>query len=194
MFHDRPRRGRSAAPPSIMTDPDDRALVSRIITGGDEAAFRVLYQRHTPALYRTAVRLTDDRDGTAEDFVHDAWLRAAERWAEFAWRSSLRTWLTGILLNRVREARRQWARQAEHELPADLADDCQAPDDRLDLEAAVGRLPPGFRSAIVLHDIEGFTHEEIASLCQIEVGTSKSQLSRARRALRRWLEPRWSVS
>ncbi|MBM4188401.1 MAG: RNA polymerase sigma factor [Gemmatimonadetes bacterium] len=175
-------------------DQSDRELVTRVVATGDEAAFRALYQRHTPTLYRTAVRLTDDRDGTAEDFVHDTWIRASERWAEFEWRSSLRTWLTGILLNRVREARRRWARQPTDELVTDISTDCPEPDDRLDLEAAVAKLPAGYRSAIVLHDVEGFSHEEIASLCSIDVGTSKSQLSRARRALRRWLEPRWSTT
>ncbi|MDX2122457.1 MAG: sigma-70 region 4 domain-containing protein, partial [Gemmatimonadota bacterium] len=62
-------------------------------------------------------------------------------------------------------------------------------DDRLDLQAAVAALPPGYREAIVLHDIEGYTHEDIAMITGRDVGTSKSQLSRARRLLRRWLVP-----
>lgn len=177
-----------------MTEPNDRALVERVIAHRDETAFRLLYQRHTPVLYRIAVRLTDDHDGSAEDFVHDTWIRASDRWREFAWRSSLRTWLTGILINRIREARRQWARHQTESLTPDLAVDCPDPDQRLDLEAAVATLAPGYRSAIVLHDVEGFTHDEIASLLGTDVGTSKSQLSRARRALRRWLEPRWSAT
>ncbi|MFN0180779.1 MAG: RNA polymerase sigma factor [Gemmatimonadales bacterium] len=177
-----------------MTDPADRDLLQRIIATGDEAAFRRLYQRHTPALYRMAIRLTDDRDGAAEDLVHDTWIRASERWGEFAWRSALATWLGGILLNRVREARRQWTRHPTDPLLGDEAEPLEAPDDRLDLEAAIARLPPGYRTAVVLHDIEGYDHAEIASLLGIDIGTSKSQLSRARRALRRWLEPRWSPS
>lgn len=176
-----------------MTEPSDQSLLERVITGGDEAAFRALYRRHTPALYRAAVRLTDDRDGSAEDFVHDTWLRASDRWREFGWKSSLRTWLTGILLNRIREARRAWNR-APNDPFADLAGEPLPLDLRLDLADAVSRLPPGYRAAIVLHDIEGYQHEEIADLLGIEVGTSKSQLSRARRALRGWLEPDWSES
>ena len=172
-----------------MREVPDRRLVDRIRRHGDEASFRALYQRHSPALFRLAVRLTDDRDGMAEDFVHDTWIRASERWAEFGWRSSLRTWLAGILLNRIREARRAWARHPTESL-AEFAQDLEPLDERLDLERAMSQLPAGYRTAVVLHDIEGFTHEEIASLLGVEVGTSKSQLSRARRALRPWLEPR----
>jgi len=176
-----------------VTDPTDRALLERVIASGDEAAFRDLYRRHTPALYRVAVRLTEDRDGSAEDLVHDTWLRASDRWSEFAWRSSLRTWLTGILLNRIREARRAWDR-AGGEAFAEPAQEPAPLDLGLDLADALARLPAGYRAAVVLHDVEGYQHDEIADLLGIEIGTSKSQLSRARRALRGWLAPDWSES
>jgi RNA polymerase sigma-70 factor (ECF subfamily) len=164
--------------------------VGLVLAHRDEAAFRQLYRRHTPALYRIASRLTQDRDNQAEEIVHDAWLRAAERWASFGWRSSLRTWLIGILLNRLREAHRSWRREPLDSLDGDIAEAAPARvEDRLDLEAAVRRLPPGYRAVLILHDIEGHTHEEIADLLGLEAGTSKSQLSRARRAVRRWLDP-----
>lgn len=173
-----------------MSEPSDRALVDAVLERGDERAFRLLYRRHTPRLYRVALRLTDDRGGVAEDLVHDAWLRAAAKFGSFEWRSSLATWLTGFLINRVREARREWAREAgsataltEVEArPVEL-------DERLDLREAIAALPPGFRAAVVLHDVEGYTHDDIAALLGIDAGTSKSQLSRARQSLRRWLEP-----
>lgn len=62
-------------------------------------------------------------------------------------------------------------------------------DDGLDLREAIAALPDGYRAALVLHDVEGYTHDDVASLLGIDVGTSKSQLARARRSLRRWLEP-----
>lgn len=89
----------------------DRELVEAVLKSGDEQAFRLLYRRHTPKLYRVAVRLTDDRGGVAEDLVHDSWIRAAAKFGTFEWRSSLATWLTGFLINRVRELRRNWARE-----------------------------------------------------------------------------------
>ncbi|MEZ4589352.1 MAG: RNA polymerase sigma factor [Gemmatimonadales bacterium] len=171
--------------------PTDRELVGSILATGDEAAFRALYRRHTPALYRTAVRLTEDRGGVAEDLVHDTWLRAAERLAGFEWRSALATWLTGILFNRVREIRREWTRRDAVSL--DLAPEPPAlprsEEDRIDLERAIAELPPGYRAAVLLYDVEGFSHEEVAEILGIDVGTSKSQLSRARRRLRWWLGP-----
>lgn len=173
-----------------MTDsPPDRALVAAVLATGDERAFRLLYQRHTPRLYRMAVRLTGDRGGIAEDLVHDTWVRASAGLAGFAWRASLGTWLTGILINRAREQYREWAGEAGPPMTEPAADAPVPLDDRLDLQAAVAALPPGYREAIVLHDIEGYTHEDIAVITGRDVGTSKSQLSRARRLLRRWLVP-----
>jgi RNA polymerase sigma-70 factor (ECF subfamily) len=169
----------------------DRALVTRVIEGRDEWAFRALYARHTTALYAMAMRLTAE-PADAEDAVHDAWVRAIEALPRFEWRSSLRTWLTSILLNRLREV----DRQERHTVPID--DDLAAGEplvelpravDPLDLEAAIRALPAGYRRVLVLHDIEGFTHEDIAALLGVTAGTSKSQLAHARRHVRRTLSP-----
>jgi RNA polymerase sigma-70 factor (ECF subfamily) len=126
----------------------------------------------------------------AEDLVHDTWLRAVGSFVRFGWQSSLRTWLTGILLNRLRELRRA----AHLEVPIDEAIGAIGEGgviaetaDPIDLERAVMALPPGFRDVLVLHDVEGFTHAEIGLMLGIQPGTSKSQLARARRALRRRL-------
>ncbi len=173
-----------------MTDPSDRELVAAVLNQGDERAFRVLYRRYTPRLYRVALRLTEDRGGVAEDVVHDTWLRAAAKFGSFEWRSSLATWLTGFLINRVRELQREWAREGGS--VTGLPDAESRPvhlDERLDLREAIAALPPGYRAAVVLHDVEGYTHDDIATLLGIDAGTSKSQLSRARQSLRRWLEP-----
>ncbi|MEZ4415502.1 MAG: RNA polymerase sigma factor [Gemmatimonadota bacterium] len=170
----------------------DRELVSAVLDGGDERAFRTLYRRYTPQLHRIALRLTEDREGVAEDVVHDTWVRAVERLSTFGWRSSLGTWLTGVLINRVREQWRAWGRVewAPLERIAEPAVRAVAHEARVDLDRAITALPPGYRAAVVLHDVEGYSHEETARLLNIDVGTSKSQLSRARRRLREWLEPK----
>lgn len=171
-----------------MTPDDDQALVEAVLQRGDERAFTVLYGRHTPVLYGLALRLTGGRDADAEDVVHDAWVRAAERLGEFEWRSALATWLSGFVVRRWREVARQRSRRDE--IPIDDAglsvDDrrLEGTFDRLVLEQAVAALAAGYREVLVLHDVYGYTHDEIAAMLGVETGTSKSQLSRARRALR----------
>lgn len=138
-------------------------------------------------LYAFALRLQGDAD-EANDVVQEAWIRAVRALGGFAWKSSLRTWLSGIVLNCCRE--RWMARGESLELVPDLL---PAPVDhadlRVDLERAIASLPTGYRTVVVLHDIEGYTHEEIAAHLGVEPGTSKSQLARARRELRARLVP-----
>lgn len=166
----------------------DRRLVHRVIQRGDQRAFGALYDRHTTYLYRLALRLTGGNQADANDLVHDAWVRATPRLASFQWKAQLRTWLAGFVINAAREQRRAGA----DEVPLD--DDIVASEpvpvgdfERVDLERALSALPAGFRQVLVLHDVEGYTHEEIGDLLGIEPGTSKSQLSRARAAMRRLL-------
>ena len=166
---------------------EDRRLVEAFLGRGDEVAFRALYRRHSPSLYRLAVRLVGTAGSDAEDVIQDTWLRAARGLAGFRWDSSLRSWLCGIAINRGREELRRRARPGTS--VDDRLDDLAAaasarPERRIDLERAVSRLPDGYRTVLVLHDIEGHTHEEIARHLEIDPGTSKSQLSRARRRLR----------
>jgi RNA polymerase sigma-70 factor, ECF subfamily len=169
----------------MIDEDDDRILVSRFLARRDEAVFRALYRRHSPFLYRFLLRLTGGRAAEAEEGVQETWIRAVEGLGGFAWRSSLKTWLAGIAIHWSRERARRLRR--EESLPDEEA--VPAPPirreiERLDLERAVAALPAGYREALVLHDVEGYTHDEVARLRGIEVGTSKSQLSRARRALR----------
>ena len=120
-------------------------------------------------------------------------MRAAPRLADFRWESALPTWLAGILVRCSQEARRSrsrseeldaWERVEEREARAHPPDGGRAWRTRIDLERALAALPDGFREVLVLHDVEGYTHEEIAALLAIETGTSKSQLSRARSRVR----------
>lgn len=165
---------------------DDGELIRRIADGGDESAFRALYARHTPAVFGLLCRLVG-RAPDATDLMQETWLRAVRHLSLFRGQSAFRTWLTGIALNCYRE----WRRKHTREVPASDADVRPARLARGDEIAAINQvlasLPYEHREAIVLHDIEGFTHEEIAAALEIEPGTSKSRLSRARRAFReRW--------
>lgn len=164
-----------------------------MVSHGDERAFGALYDRHTPAMYGLALRLSGGHEPEAREILHDAWVRAAERFGAFEWRSALRTWLCAFVIRRSQEIARAEARDAGppiEELRLASDDDLLLGTvDRVDLERAVAGLADGYRQVFVLHDVEGYTHEEIAGLLEIEPGTSKSQLSRARRALRRALDP-----
>ncbi len=171
-----------------MSETDDRALVDDLLHRGDERAFAVLYARHTPVLFGLALRLSGGRDGEAQDVVHDAWVRAVERLATFEWRSELATWLCGFVVLRWRELAREQGRRDE--VPIDdaglSAEDrrLEGTFDRLVLEQAVAGLAAGYREVLLLHDVYGYTHAEIGTMLGVEAGTSKSQLARARRALR----------
>jgi RNA polymerase sigma-70 factor (ECF subfamily) len=169
----------------------DRALVEAFLDTREESAFAALYRRHTPQLMGLAVRLLGGVVAEAEDAVQETWSRAVPQLASFRWEAALSTWLSAILVRHCHERRRASARVAE---PADIEIDVSYQDqsliataDRVDLTRAIAGLPDGFRFVLVLHDIEGYTHEEIAALAGIHVGTSKRQLSRARAALRRRL-------
>ena len=166
----------------------DRELAELVVQQGDEDAFRVLYRRHTPAVYRFVLRLLGGNVQEAEDVIQETWMRAARGLEGFRWKSALKSWLTGIALNRVREMARKKKRSlvevgGEWETPAAASD----PGQRIDLDRALELLPPGFRTVLVLHDVEGYTHQEIGSRLGITDGTSKSQLHGARKAMRRWL-------
>jgi RNA polymerase sigma-70 factor, ECF subfamily len=164
-----------------------------VVERGDERAFGTLYQRYTPALYALAFRLTGRDQPEAEEIVHDAWVRAVERLGSFEGRSTLRVWLSGFVVNRWRELARAGARDAGppiEDLSLGVEDGAlRGTFERIELERVIAALPAGYRQVFVLHDVEGYSHDEIAGLLDIAAGTSKSQLSRARRELRRALAP-----
>ena len=171
---------------TTLIQKSDQVLVEKYLRGQDEMSFRDLYRRHTPGLYALALRLCGS-EAEAQDAIQEAWIRACNAFSGFQWRSSLKTWLTGILINCVRELSRK--RRHEEQLP----DDCPAtitllPGERINLEQAIAGLPRGYRHVLELHDVKGYTHEEISVLLDISVGTSKSQLHHARRAIRTVLQ------
>lgn len=172
-----------------MQTREDRELAERVSDDGDEGAFRALYDRHTPRLLRFAYRLLGGGDlHSAEDVVQETWIRAARGLRSFQWRSRFDVWLQGIALNVAREVLRQsrdhLSLQPERDAPTHPPTDSAG---RVDLDRALGRLSERCRTVLVLHDLEGYTHPEIAGLLGIAVGTAKSHLHDARSKLERYL-------
>ncbi len=172
-------------PRPALAQQTDRELVEDVVIDGDERAFRELYGRHTPRLYQLVLRLTGSQQD-AEDVVQEAWLRAVEAAAHFRWESAFTTWLTGIAINRFRELLRKRNSSPVVALEG-IAEPVMRADsvgERVDLERALSLLPQGYRTVLILHDLEGYRHEEIAQHLGIATGTSKSQLFHARRHVR----------
>jgi RNA polymerase sigma-70 factor (ECF subfamily) len=176
-----------------MTAPTDAELIQRILERADEAAFRVLYRRHAPRLYQLHLRFAGGVVAEAEDLLQATWIRVARLLSAFRKDEALAPWLRGVAVNVAREWLRRRRREDDRHADVDpdiLAIESGHPDDRIDLDDAIAALPAGFRAVLVLHDVEGFSHEEIAAQLGVAIGTSKSQLFDARHAMRRLLSPR----
>lgn len=154
---------------------------------GDPAAIRDLYRRYAPRVYAVVRRLAGD-DALAEDWAQEAWVRAFRALPGFRGDARFSTWLHRIAVNSALHGRRWRERRAGREV--DLAADGERTtrsDEvvlRISLQRALDGLPTGMRQIVVLHDVEGYTHEEIGELLGIAPGTSKSQLFKARARLR----------
>ena len=177
------------------TEPADVQLVLAIRRDRSDEAFTVLYRRHTKRALQTAWRILGGLDREAEDAVQDAWVRAMGALGEWRGDAEFGAWFRGIVAHVAIDAVRRRTRFAFDAVDASdgrsngvAAAECPL-GDRLDLESAIASLAPGYRAVLVLHDIEGFTHGEIAARLGITEGTSKGQLFKARRAVRARLEP-----
>lgn len=165
---------------------EERNLVERA-RSGDRLAMSRLYEAHARRVYSVVRRLAGD-DHLAEDLSQEAWIRAFEKLHLFRGDASFGTWMyrlaTNVALNRLRRRGRRPDVEAEAELPTSV----RAPDDgiltRRALSGALDRLAPGYRQVLVLHDVEGWTHQEIAEELNVTAGTSKSQLHKARARMR----------
>ena len=167
----------------------DRDLVEAVLDLGDEQAFRELYRRHTPRLLGFVSRLIVRPDPEYEDVIQETWIRAYDRLGQFRWQSTFSTWLLGIGLNVARDSLRR--SRKTRTVPEERLADCQGAhlthETRIDIEHAIRMLPDDCRMVLVLHDVEGMKHHEIATRLGIPVGTTKSRLFRARRMIRDWL-------
>ena len=170
---------------------DDRKLVEEFLESKSEEVFRKIFRRHSSALYLLAIRLTGGKEADAQDLIQEMWIQACRSFHKFRWKSKLRTWLSGILVNCFRDSSKKRIRKNEIDMPKEIGGrDNNRPSQTLYLEKIIESLPVGYRRVIVLHDIEGYTHEEISRLLGINIGTSKSQLFHARKSVRKSLETR----
>lgn len=180
-------------PPPIAMTPaatSDSALIAAAINGA-EPAFRELFRRHTPHLLQFVTRVLGASRADAEDVVQDTWLRAYPALVTFRNDSSFSTWLCSVGLRAALDSMRRGKRHmADTLFEEDAWSDSPSTEDRMDIETAIARLAPGYRMVLVLHDVEGFTHEEIALQLGIAPGTSKAQLFKARRVMRALLTGR----
>ena len=171
----------------------DAQLVARCIAG-DRSAERALYDAHVDRVFRIAYRLAGDSD-LAQDFTQETFIRAFSRLSQYRGDASLSTWLhtiaTSVSLNGMRSVTRLRSRSTPiddvPELPA--ATERSSPHDlRERLHRSIDALSVKLRPVFVMHDVEGYTHEEIANTLGIPVGTSKARLFDARAKLRAALE------
>lgn len=158
---------------------------------GDHAAYEELYRRYVGRVYAIIFRLEPD-EALAEELTQDAFIKAWRGLEGFRGESALSTWLYRLAVNVVLGHRRAAGRRGRRFLATDDVEAFASPRAAtppesglaMDLEYAISGLPPGARAVFVLHDVEGFPHEEIGTLLGIATGTSKAQLFRARRLLR----------
>ncbi len=171
---------------------DDAELVDALRNDRSDLAFGALYDRHTPRAFQTAWRILGGDSHLAEDAVQDAWVRAVANLGNWSRREAFGAWLRGIAAHVAIDILRR-ERRLDFSDDVDTLALAQTPMrdvELIDLESAIAALAPGYRAVLVLHDVEGFTHEEIAEQLGITSGTSKGQLFKARRAVRARLATR----
>ncbi|MEP6491498.1 MAG: RNA polymerase sigma factor [bacterium] len=160
---------------------------------GDVQAFEALYRSNAAAIYALCRRMLGDEQ-QARELVQDVFVHAWERLTSFRGHSSLATWLhrlaVNVVLERLRSSKRDALRLIDD--PDEAAFGSRSMDGqidaRMDLDRAVAQLPGGARAVFVLHDMQGYSHDEISQMTGIAPGTARAQLFRARRALARLLD------
>jgi RNA polymerase sigma-70 factor (ECF subfamily) len=180
----------------------DRGSVSdntlaREAANGDMTAFERLYERHNRRVYSLCLRMTQNV-AEAEDLAQEAFIQLFRKIGSFRGDSAFTTWLHRLTVNQVlmhfRKRRVKVERTTDDgEAPVQIVRGTEKPNampvlDRIALDRALAQLPPGYRTVFVLHDVEGHEHEEIAKMLNVAVGTSKSQLHKARLKLRSLLK------
>ncbi|MDQ3674031.1 MAG: sigma-70 family RNA polymerase sigma factor [Gemmatimonadota bacterium] len=166
---------------------NESQLIARVIAG-DRLAGRALYDAHAPRVYSLAYRLSGDPE-KAREVTQDTFIRAFSRLSQFRGDAALMTWLHRIVVSVVSNSRRTDIRFGR-EVALDEASliETTAPESDPDLKEciarAVDRLSEAYRTTLIMHDIEGYTHAEIAGILGVPEGTSKSRLSAARAQLR----------
>ena len=164
----------------------ERQLI-RLAADGDARAIRTLYDRYAPRVYAVVRRIAAD-DDLAQDYAQEAWIRAIRALPTFRGDARFSTWLHRIAVNAALQSLRKADTRAKREERSseDVAVGPGHADSLLQkrLERALDALPEGMREVLILHDVEGYTHEEIGDVLGVTSGTSKSQLFKARAKMR----------
>jgi RNA polymerase sigma-70 factor (ECF subfamily) len=194
----------SGAWPQIPMHPSDSGDLSdyelaRTSANGDMEAFAQLYQRHNRRVYALCLRMAANV-AEAEDLVQDVFIQLFRKIGSFRGEAAFTTWLHRLAVNQVlmhfrKRAVRKEQTTEDDEMPVQVAVGTENPRrmpviDRMELDRAIAQLPRGYRTVFALHDVEGYEHEEIARMLGCSVGTSKSQLHKARMKLRGLLKQR----
>ena len=170
----------------------DYAL-AQAASSGDIPAFEELYGRHNRRVYSLCLRMTQNQS-EAEDLAQEVFIQLFRKIGSFRGESAFTTWLHRLTVNQVlmhfrKRGVRMEQTTEDGETPIQVVHGTENPMqmpvvDRIAIDKAIGQLPPGYRTVFVLHDVEGHEHEEIARMLGCSVGTSKSQLHKARMKLR----------
>jgi RNA polymerase sigma-70 factor, ECF subfamily len=183
-------------PIDIASVADDAGHLDGVVQraqAGDVQAFELLYRQHAPAVHALCRRMVAD-ERESRDLVQDVFVRAWEKLGSFRGQSTLATWMhrlaVNVVLNHLRSTKRDALRLIEDTDDDQFCGAAPSPslDDGMDIDWAVAQLPAGARTVFVLHDVHGYSHDEIAALTGIAAGTARAQLWRARRTLTRLLE------
>ena len=190
---------------SLQLVPDshdhDRELARRAASG-DDAAFEELYRAHAGRVHALCLRMSGSRE-RAIDLTQDVFVHVWERLTSFRGESALSSWIYRLTVNLILSNARRDRRRLTHEMPAENSDLAGGENDArnareqreraavrpasvldaVDLERAIAGLPPGARTVVVLHDVEGYRHDEIAKFTGTAEGTCRAQLHRARKLL-----------
>jgi len=175
----------------LTSSPDREFELVRQSAAGNSYAFRELYKGNVSRVYAVCLRISQDKD-TADELTQEVFIKAWEKLHTFQFESKFSSWLHSIAVNQFLMMKRSEKRFSERvselteivnrENPMSKAK--HSFDASIDIETALKKLPEQARTAFVLHDIEGYKHHEISEMMDIEVGTSKAHLHRARRMLR----------
>jgi RNA polymerase sigma-70 factor (ECF subfamily) len=179
-----------------LTLPDDATLIAAAKLG-DPAALRALYDRHAGRVYAVVRRIAPE-ESLADDWAQETWVRAFRALPAFRGESSFGTWILRIAMNSAMYEARKLTRRWKGEVALDPATSAtERPSEpvlRVRLERALAELPEGMRRILVLHDVEGYNHEEIAAILGNTSSTCRSQLFKARARMRELLSQQFPLS
>jgi RNA polymerase sigma-70 factor (ECF subfamily) len=183
--------GLAPTPDNLLAQADSERADVALAAAGDQGAFERLYRLHAARVHSLVRRMVAS-EGDADELTQDVFVRVWQRLSSYRGDAAFGTWLHRLAVNLVinwqrsaTRSRRLFSDDAEVELTPARS---RSPESVMDLENALGMLPAGARRVFVLHDVEGFRHEEIAGMLGVTTGTTKAQLHRARMLMRGHLE------